>query len=80
VWLQYMSHKVGRLIVPWALVALLVSSVALTREGWLYSLALTAQAGFYALAAFGAWLEARDRQTGRRFAAKLPVAIGKEAR
>src|SRR5262249_27691367 len=29
VWLQYVSHKVGRLIVPWALVALAVSSTAL---------------------------------------------------
>jgi cellulose synthase/poly-beta-1,6-N-acetylglucosamine synthase-like glycosyltransferase len=80
VWLQFMSHKVGRLIVPWALVALFVSSVALADEGWLFSLALAAQAGFYALAAVGAWLEGRDRQAGQRFATKLPVAIGKEAR
>lgn len=79
VWLQYMSHKVGRLIVPWALAALLVASVVLADDHWVYALALVAQLGFYALAAFGAWLEARDRQTGRRFATKLPVAIGKEA-
>jgi poly-beta-1,6-N-acetyl-D-glucosamine synthase len=80
VWLQYMSHKVGRLIVPWALVALLVSSIALADDGWLYSLALAAQAAFYALAALGAWLEARDRHTEQRFATKVPVAIGKGAR
>jgi hypothetical protein len=79
VWLQYMSHKVGRLIVPWALVALLVASIGLADDRWLYSLALVAQLGFYSLAALGAWLEAKDRQTEQRFATKLPVAIGKEA-
>jgi hypothetical protein len=79
VWLQYMSHKIGRLIVPWALVALLIASIALADNHWLYGLALIAQLAFYALAAVGARLEARDRQIEQRFATKLPVAIGKEA-
>ena len=79
VWLQYISHKIGRLIVPWALVALLVASIALADHRWLYSVALVAQLGFYGLAALGARLEARDRQIEQRFATKLPVAIGKEA-
>ena len=79
VWLQYLSHKIGRLIVPWALVALLVASIALADHRWLYSVALVAQLGFYGLAALGARLEARDRQIEQRFATKLPVAIGKEA-
>ena len=80
VWLQYVSHKIGRLIVPWALVAMLVSSIALAGQGWFYGLALIAQAVFYGLAALGAWLEARDRRSRQPFRAKLPVAFGKEAR
>jgi poly-beta-1,6-N-acetyl-D-glucosamine synthase len=59
VWLQYVSHKVGRLMVPYALVALLVSNLALAGEHLVYALALGAQCAFYLLAAYGAWL-ARD--------------------
>lgn len=80
VWLQYVSHKVGRLIVPWALIGLFVSSVVLAGSGWIYTLALAAQIGFYALAALGACLEARNRQVAPTFAAELPMALGKEAR
>jgi poly-beta-1,6-N-acetyl-D-glucosamine synthase len=57
VWFHYMSHKVGRLIVPWALAAVLVSSAALALESWVFTFALVAQAGFYGLALLGAWLE-----------------------
>jgi cellulose synthase/poly-beta-1,6-N-acetylglucosamine synthase-like glycosyltransferase len=62
VWLQYMSHKVGRLVVPWALMAVFVSSAALAASHWIYTLAFLAQAAFYGLAVVGAWLDARDRQ------------------
>jgi hypothetical protein len=68
------------LIVPWALLAMLVSSVALAGEGWIYGLALIAQTVFYGLAALGAWLEAKDRRSDQPFPAKLPVALGKEVR
>src|SRR5262249_40841617 len=51
VWLQYVSHKLGRLVVPWALVALLLTSVLLAPRGWLYGVALMLQLGFYGLAA-----------------------------
>jgi poly-beta-1,6-N-acetyl-D-glucosamine synthase len=80
VWLQYLSHKVGRLIVPWALIGALVSNAALAAEHWVFGLALTAQAAFYTLAGLGAWLEARDRTGGERFSGELPVALGKQAR
>lgn len=53
VWLQYLSHKVGRLVVPWALVVALVTSLALTRESWVYMAALVLQLCFYGLAAAG---------------------------
>jgi len=61
VWLQYLSHKVGRLVVPWALVGLLVSSAALGPWSLLYGAALAAQILFYGLAALGAILNARER-------------------
>jgi biofilm PGA synthesis N-glycosyltransferase PgaC len=59
VWLQYMSHKVGRLVVPYALLALLVSSVMLAADSRFYELALWSQLSFYALAAWGASLADR---------------------
>ena len=64
VWLQYLSHKVGRLVVPWALLGAFVSSAALAAEHWVFGLALAAQVAFYVLAGVGAWLEAQrpDRQ------------------
>ena len=57
VWLQYASHKLGRLFVPWALVAALLSSAALASSGWFYLMALILQLGFYALAAIGWWMD-----------------------
>jgi cellulose synthase/poly-beta-1,6-N-acetylglucosamine synthase-like glycosyltransferase len=63
VWLQYLSHKVGRLIVPWALLALLFSSLVLAGTGALYVVALATQVLFYGLAAAGAALEARQRMS-----------------
>jgi poly-beta-1,6-N-acetyl-D-glucosamine synthase len=65
VWLQFVSHKVGRLLVPWALVLTLIASAWLAREHWLYALALIVQLGFYGLAAFGGWMEARQRNHPR---------------
>ena len=61
VWLQYLSHKVGRLIVPWALVLLLAASLPLAPGSLFYSAALGAQLVCYGLAAVGAWLHARER-------------------
>src|SRR5215207_8918510 len=80
VWLQYLSHKVGRLLVPWALLAVFVTSAALAATSWIYAAAFVAQAAFYGLAVVGAWLDARDRQPRRRFERKLPIAASKEAR
>jgi cellulose synthase/poly-beta-1,6-N-acetylglucosamine synthase-like glycosyltransferase len=62
VWIQYMSHKVGRLLVPYALFAILAVSVLLARRSPFYALALAAQVGFYGLAAYGAYLSRRDRR------------------
>jgi len=61
VWLQYVSHKLGRLLVPYALIGLLLTSVLLAASSPMYAMALIAQCGFYLLAAFGALLELVDR-------------------
>jgi poly-beta-1,6-N-acetyl-D-glucosamine synthase len=61
VWLQYLSHKVGRLLVPWALVGAFFASAGLVGTSWLYAGAFGLQAAFYGLAIFGAWLDARGR-------------------
>jgi cellulose synthase/poly-beta-1,6-N-acetylglucosamine synthase-like glycosyltransferase len=75
VWLQYWSHKIGRLLVPFALIALLVSSVALARASAFYALALAVQIAFVALAAYGAWLERRRAE--RRLAQTPAPAEGR---
>jgi cellulose synthase/poly-beta-1,6-N-acetylglucosamine synthase-like glycosyltransferase len=62
VWIQYMSHKVGRLLVPYALMALLVVSGLLATSSPFYALAFAAQLAFYGLAAYGAYLSRRDHR------------------
>lgn len=63
VWIQYTSHKVGRLLAPWALMAALVASVFLAADWWLYAVALILQLAFYGLAAFGGWIEFGERNS-----------------
>jgi poly-beta-1,6-N-acetyl-D-glucosamine synthase len=57
VWLQYMSHKVGRLLVPYALMALFASSIVLSGSSLFYAFALLSQCAFYLHGGYGAWLE-----------------------
>ena len=59
---QFLSHKVGRLIVPYCLLALLVSNLFLLHSYYLVSLA--GQTLFYSLAA-GGWLISRGRNAMR---------------
>lgn len=80
VWLQYVSHKVGRLVVPWALLALFGSSAVLASAAWIYAAAFAAQGLFYGLALVGAWLDTRERPAGGPLGAKLSVSLGKETR
>ena len=65
VWLQYLSHKVGRLLVPYALFALFVANVAIAPGRVFYSLTLAAQCLVYLLAAYGAWLDSRQASPAR---------------
>ncbi len=72
VWLQYVSHKVGRLIVPWCLVLALVSNIPLAFRSWPYRLALMVQLCFYGLALLGA--RSAHKQPGDRMdEAKRPT-------
>jgi biofilm PGA synthesis N-glycosyltransferase PgaC len=59
VWWQYVSHKIGRLLVPYGLIALVVASISLSDDHWFYELALMGQLAFYALAFWGALLADR---------------------
>ena len=67
VWLQYVSHKVARLFVPWALVGVFVSSAVLAASSWWYAAAFIGQIAFYGLAVIGAWLDARHEPAPARF-------------
>jgi poly-beta-1,6-N-acetyl-D-glucosamine synthase len=59
VWLQFMSHKIGRLLVPYALITLYGSSAVLSVSSRFFAVACLAQLGFYGLAAYGARVESR---------------------
>lgn len=61
VWIQYLSHKIGRLFVPWALVGAFFASTALAGSSWFFRIMLGLQVAFYGLAALGAWLEHREK-------------------
>jgi poly-beta-1,6-N-acetyl-D-glucosamine synthase len=57
VWLQFWSHKLGRLLVPYALVALFVASAVLAPGRPFYMAVTAAQVLFYALALYGERLD-----------------------
>ena len=61
VWVQYVSHKIGRLVVPWALLALLISTIAIAPQHPLFAVLLAAQGIFYGLALAGGMFQVRDR-------------------
>jgi hypothetical protein len=68
VWLQYMSHKIGRLVVPYALLTLMASSMAIADRSIVFAAALAAQCVFYLLAGYGAWLDRCGTTTASRVA------------
>lgn len=62
VWLQYVSHKVGRLLAPYSLITLFASSFVLAGKEPIYTAAFVMQCGFYGLSGYGAWLASRARR------------------
>jgi poly-beta-1,6-N-acetyl-D-glucosamine synthase len=80
VWLQYLSHKVGRLAVPYALLAIFGANIVIAATHVMYQASLVAQVGFYLLAGYGAVLETTSRQhaaetTDRVGAASAATAV-----
>jgi len=73
VWFQYYSHKIGRLVVPYAMLSLFFANIALAGENPFYAAALAGQCVFYLLAGYGAYLEWRV-DTRALSAATQPVA------
>jgi hypothetical protein len=61
VWLQYLSHKIGRLVMPWALIGLFAASLSLAPGGRLFAAVLFAQGIFYGLALAGAIFRQSER-------------------
>ena len=62
IWFQFLSHKMLRLAVPWALLAMLISSAM--AQGNFYRAALVAQILFYVLAIIGIRGKAKVRLAG----------------
>jgi cellulose synthase/poly-beta-1,6-N-acetylglucosamine synthase-like glycosyltransferase len=61
VWVQFVSHKIGRLLVPYALALLVIASASLAADSLIYAAAFGAQVVFYGLAAYGAVLDRRAK-------------------
>lgn len=61
VWFQYASHKIGRLLVPYALLAAFAASLALAPQNAFYLAAVVGEVAFLVLAGYGALLEHRVR-------------------
>ena len=53
-WIHFVSHKLGRVLLPWALIAILLSSFWLPRP--LALVVLLGQAVFYGLAMLDRWV------------------------
>jgi hypothetical protein len=81
VWLQYVSHKLGRLAVPYALLAVFVTTIVLAGPSTAFGpgrvffmLALAAQVLFFLLAGAGAILEFTARRRESAVPALVPAA------
>jgi len=64
-WIQFVSHKVARLAVPYALPPLWILSLLLSPQSIVYAAAFAFQCLFYGLAAYGAWLEKHETNEAR---------------
>jgi poly-beta-1,6-N-acetyl-D-glucosamine synthase len=74
-WVQFVSHKVARLAVPYALPPLWLLSLLLSRRSPVYAAAFAAQCLFYLFAGYGAWLERHDAATAPDPWARPAVAV-----
>ena len=58
IFIQFMSHKLGRLVVPWALLALFLTNLFMLRG--IYAITFSLQAAWYAFAVIGHFLSRRE--------------------
>jgi cellulose synthase/poly-beta-1,6-N-acetylglucosamine synthase-like glycosyltransferase len=58
IFLQLVSHKLGRLLVPYALIALMVTNLFMLHG--IYAAIFALQAGWYVCAAAGHWMSKRE--------------------
>lgn len=75
VWVQYVSHKLGRLFVPYAFLSLFAASIALATQHPIYAAALAAQCAFYLLGAYGAWLDFSAKTDHPWLTCKTAIAL-----
>jgi len=64
-WFQFVSHKLGRLLVPYALCLLAIASAVLAGQAAVYTVAFLCQLIFYGLALYGAVLHRREQLFAR---------------
>jgi len=76
VWWQYLSHKVGRLLVPYAWLAAFAANIVLADGSVWYQLLLAAQIAFLLLAGYGAILEFRSQRQASTSAAATATSAG----
>jgi hypothetical protein len=73
-WFHFGSHKIGRLILPFAMIAIAISSFGLG-ETW-RSTALSLQAGFYGLALVDRWIPESKVKRASSMARTFVVLVG----
>ncbi|MEM6986035.1 MAG: glycosyltransferase family 2 protein [Pseudomonadota bacterium] len=76
VWLQFLSHKLARLLVPWALIGALLA--AALGSGWFLTMAFWVQVAFYGLAVCS-YLDLRFARSGVFNIAKVFVQMNAAA-
>jgi biofilm PGA synthesis N-glycosyltransferase PgaC len=66
VWVQYFSHKLGRLVVPYAWLAAFSANIVLAGSSRFFQVCLAGQVGFFLLAGYGAVLEFATQLEAKR--------------
>jgi cellulose synthase/poly-beta-1,6-N-acetylglucosamine synthase-like glycosyltransferase len=76
VWWQYVSHKIGRLLVPFAWLAAFAANIVLAADSAWYQLLLAGQVAFLLLAGYGAILELTSRHHSSATAVATATSAG----
>lgn len=74
-WPQYVSHKLGRLLVPYAALAIIVASLSLAPTSAFYATAVVLESLFVLLALYGAWVNASANASRARRLLARPAVV-----